>query len=45
MLEWAAFCALGTVVWWLLAFVAALIPVDGTKFSPPRPPAADAKDT
>jgi len=34
MLWWAGFCAVGTVVWWLIAFAVACIPVDGTRAAP-----------
>ena len=34
MLWWAGFCLLGTVVWWVLAFVVACIPTDGTPAAP-----------
>src|SRR5437773_6660705 len=34
MLWWAGFCAVSTVVWWLIAFVVACIPVDGTRVGP-----------
>ena len=34
MLWWAGFCVVGTVVWWLIAFVIACIPVDGTRAAP-----------
>jgi len=34
MLSWAGFCVVGTVVWWLIAFVVACIPADGMKAAP-----------